>query len=347
LLYKVAKIEFLIIFIEIFIAFYSIQSLKTNLMSKNNKEQLKEIKVFAPATVANLSCGYDVLGVCLTHIGDEIVIKKIAKKGITISEMEGFNLPIEVEKNAAGVAALALLKEANISYGFDLKIIKKVKPGSGIGSSASSAAGAVFGINYLLGNLFSKTDLIKFAMEGERIACGSPIADNVSPAIFGGFTLVKQTQPLQVLSLPTPKDLYMVILHPQIEIKTEDSRALLPKKIFLTDAVKQWANVGSFVSALYESDYKLIADSLHDVIVEPHRAQLIPFFNEVQKLAIKSGSLACGISGSGPSIYALCKGIDSANKVSENLRTFYKSTSVEFHIFTTKINPQGVTIQEI
>lgn len=320
---------------------------KTNLMSKNNKKQINQIKIFAPATVANLSCGYDVLGVCLTHIGDEIIIKKTAKKGITISKMEGFNLPMEVEKNAAGVAALALLEKTNITYGFDLEITKKVKPGSGIGSSASSAAGAVVGINYLLGNLFSKTDLIKFAMEGERIACGSPIADNVSPAIFGGFTLVKQTQPLQVLSLPTPKDLYLVILHPQIEIKTSDSRAVLPKKILLTDAIKQWANVGSFVSALYEDNYKLIADSLHDVIVEPHRAQLIPFFKEVQKLSIKSGSLACGISGSGPSIFSLCKGIDTANKVSENLRTFYKSTSTEFHIFTTKVNTEGVIIEEI
>ena len=305
---------------------------------------MNQIKIFSPATVANLSCGYDVLGMCLAHIGDEMIIKKVSKKGIFITKMEGFNLPIEVNKNAAGVAALALMKEATIDFGFELEIIKKVKPGSGIGSSASSAAGAVVGINHLLGNPFSKTELIKFAMEGERIACGSPIADNVSPAILGGFTLVKSTNPLQVLSLPTLSDLFVVILHPQIEIKTADSRAILPKQIPLTDAVKQWANVGSLVSALYENDYDLLSDSLNDVIVESFRSKLIPFFDDVKKISLSNGSLGCGISGSGPSIFSICKGAENAKNVAHKLRLFYKTTGIDFHIIETEVNAKGVTI---
>ena len=307
---------------------------------------MKQIKILSPATVANLSCGYDVLGVCLSHIGDEMIITKADSKGVKIIKMEGFNLPMEITRNAAGVAALALLEKINLNYGFEIEIIKKVKPGSGIGSSASSAAGAVVGINYLLGNPFSKTELVQFAMEGERVACGSAIADNVSPAIFGGFTLVKSTTPLYVLSLPTPDDLYMVILHPQIEIKTIDSRDVLPKSIPLTDAVKQWGNVGSLVSALYENDYSLLSDSLEDVIIEPYRSKLIPFFNEVKQISLESGSLGCGISGSGPSIFSLCKGKQVANKVLENISSFYKSTSIEFHIFITKVNAKGVEIIE-
>lgn len=305
------------------------------------------IKVFSPATVANLSCGYDALGVCLSHIGDEMIIKKTAKKGVFISKMEGFNLPTDTKKNAAGAAALALLKKNNVDFGFEIEIVKKVKPGSGIGSSASSSAGAVVGINHLLGNPFSKSELIQFAMEGERVACGSAIADNVAPAILGGFTLVKDTNPLHVLSLPTPNDLFMVILHPQIEIKTLDSRAVLPNKILLTDAVKQWSNLGSFVSALYEGDYSLLSQSIKDIVVEPHRSKLIPFFKEVQSIALKSGSLGCGISGSGPSIFSLCKGEEIAKNVSEKISKFYKTTSIHFHIFTSKINSNGVEIKNI
>ncbi len=308
---------------------------------------MDKIKILSPATVANLSCGYDVLGVCLSYIGDEMIIKKTTKKGIIITKMEGFNLPIEVNKNAAGVAAMALLNKTDIDFGFEIEIIKKVKPGSGIGSSASSSAGAVVGINHLLGNPFTKHELIQFAMEGERIACGSPIADNVSPAILGGFTLVKDLNPLQVLSLPTPDDLYMVILHPQIEIKTADSRAVLPNEIPLKNAVKQWANVGSLVSALYENDYELLSQSLVDVVVEPHRSKLIPFFNDVKAISIKNGSLGCGISGSGPSIFSLCKGKESAKKINQKISQFYKTTSIDFHIFTTQVNNKGVLVQKI
>ncbi len=307
---------------------------------------MDSIRLFSPATVANLSCGYDVLGLCLAHVGDEMLIKQTTKKGVFITKMEGFNLPKETAKNAAGASALALLKEIDIDYGFEIEIIKKVKPGSGIGSSASSSAGSVVGINHLLGNPFNKTQLIKFAMEGERAACGAPIADNVSPAILGGFTLVKSTKPLEVLSLPTPKDLYVVILHPQIEIKTADSRAVLPNKIPLNNAVKQWANVGSLVSALYENNYDLLSRSLQDVIIEPHRSKLIPFFNEVKELSLANGSLGCGISGSGPSIFSICKGENNMLKVALAIKQFYVKTGIDFNIYQSKVNTKGVLIKD-
>jgi homoserine kinase len=305
---------------------------------------MNQIHVYAPATVANLSCGYDVLGLCLEHVGDDIRVRKIAKKGIFITKMEGYDLPLEVDKNAAGASALALLKALDYDVGFEIEIIKKVIPGSGIGSSSSSSAGNVVAINHLLGQPFSHIELIKFAMEGERVACGSPIADNVSPAILGGFTLVKSTNPLEVLSLPTPDDLFVVILHPQIEIKTEESRKILPKQIPLIDAVKQWANVGSLVSALYTNDYELLSRSLHDVIVEPYRSKLIPFFDEVKRISLESGSLGCGISGSGPSIFSICKGKRTANNVANNLSDFYKTTQLKFNIYKTKVNTKGVKI---
>ncbi len=307
---------------------------------------MNEIKIFAPATIANISCGFDVLGCCLDTIGDEMVIRKISKKGIHISKIEGENLPFETEKNVAGVAALSLINALykKLDFGFEIEIYKNIKPGSGIGSSAASAAGAVFAINELLSKPFSKLQLVKFAQEGERIACGSPIADNVAPAIFGGFTLVKNDNPLQVIELPSLDNLLATIIHPQIEIKTADSRAILPKEVTLKNAVKQWANVGSLVHALHTSDFDLLSDSLHDFIVEPHRSKLIPEFDKVKKNSIKAGALGCGISGSGPSIFSFSKGVRVAENVAYTINEIYKKTNIDFNIYISKINTEGVKI---
>lgn len=311
------------------------------------KKTTDKIEVFAPATVANLSCGFDVLGLCLDSIGDKMIITKKEKKGITISKIKGFEIPINVYKNAAGVAARALLRKSKIDYGFDIQILKKIKPGSGIGSSAASSAGAVVGINELLNNPFTKTELINFAREGERVACGSPIADNVSPAILGGFTLVKETNPLQVVSLPSIGKLYIVILHPQIEIKTADARAILPKNIPLKDAVKQWANVGSLVSSLYTKNYDLFASSLQDVVIEPYRSKLIPFFKKTKKICMKNGALGYGISGSGPSTFAICKGKENADLIKNALSEFYAKKRIPYKIYISRINRKGVKTKMI
>ncbi|WP_308992510.1 homoserine kinase [Mariniflexile litorale] len=302
-----------------------------------------EIKIFSPATVANVACGFDVLGFCLDSVGDEMVIRKIDKKGIYITKIEGgFDLPYETELNVAGVSALAMYDAAKPNCGFEIEINKKIKPGSGIGSSAASAVGSVYGMNELLGRPYSKTQLTEFAIKGEAIASKCEHADNLAPALFGGFTLVKSISPIQILEIPSPDDLYATIIHPQIEVKTSEARAILPKEVSLTNAITQWANFGSLIHALHTSDYDLIQKSLHDVIVEPYRSQLIPHYNEVKTAALNAGALGAGISGSGPSIFTLSKGIESAKKVADSIKNVYSKTGIAFDIHISKINTQGV-----
>lgn len=304
----------------------------------------KEIKIFSPATVANVSCGFDVLGFCLETIGDEMVIRKIDRKGIFITKIEGFNLPFETKKNVAGVAAMALYNDAQPDCGFEIEIYKNIKPGSGIGSSSASASGSVFAINELLGRPYNKTQLTNFAIKGEAIASGCEHADNIAPGIFGGFTLVKSITPLEVVQLPTPKDLFVTIIHPQIEIKTSEARAILPTEVTLENAITQWANVGSLVHALHTSDYELIRRSLQDVIVEPYRSQLIPYFREIKLATQQSGALGCGISGSGPSIFALSKGFQVAKDVEKAMKNVYGNTQFEFNTYVSSINTEGIRI---
>ena len=305
---------------------------------------MEEVKIFTPATVANVGCGFDVLGFCLDTVGDTMQIKKTAKKGIYITAIEGFGLPFDVQKNVAGVSALAMYNTLDIDFGFEIKINKQIKPGSGIGSSAASAVGSVFGMNHLLGNPFSKMTLIKFAMKGEAVASHSEHADNIAPAILGGFTLVRSTHPLEVLQLPTPVDLYAVIVHPQIEIKTAESRALLPKQILLSEAITQWSNVGSLVHALHSSDYELLGQSLKDVIIEPRRSQSIPNFDALKKISLESAALGCTISGSGPSVFSLCRGQKIAAEIQKAQVAFMKETDIEFETHISKINTRGIKI---
>ncbi len=307
-------------------------------------EKMNEIKIFSPATVANVSCGFDVMGFCLDSVGDEMVVRKVETKGIKITNIEGFDLPYEAKKNVAGVSALAMYDALDLDFGFEIEIYKKIKPGSGIGSSAASAVGSVFGMNELLNRPFNKTQLTGFAMKGEALASKCEHADNLAPAIFGGFALVKSVSPLQILEIPSPEDLYATIIHPQIEVKTSESRGLLPKEVALQDAITQWANFGSLIHGLHTSDYEVIQNALHDVIVEPHRSKLIPHFKEVKETAIQAGALGSGISGSGPSIFSLCKGIESAEKVKEAIEAIYSKTGIEYDMHVSKINTEGIKI---
>ncbi|MBP2833539.1 homoserine kinase [Aquimarina sp. U1-2] len=304
----------------------------------------KSLKVFAPATVANLSCGFDVLGCCLDTVGDEMVIALTQDPNVTITKIEGADLPLETHKNVAGVAVEALLRQYDQNIGATIEIYKKIKAGSGIGSSAASSAGAVWAVNYLLGRPFTKQQLVSFAMEGEKLASGNAHADNVAPALFGGFTLVRSYHPLDIIKLNTPKDIVMTIIHPQIEVKTSDSRSVIKNKISLQKAIQQWGNVGGFVAGLCTNDYQLIGRSLEDVIIEPLRSILIPEFEKVKNIALEKGALGCGISGSGPSIFALSKGLQVAKNVAEGIDHVYKKTGLEFDIHVSKINTEGVKI---
>ena len=303
-----------------------------------------EIKIFSPATIANISCGFDVLGLALETVGDEMVIRKTPEKGIKITKLTGQDLPTETLQNVAGVAGLAFLAESNYNGGFEIEIYKKIKAGSGIGSSAASSSGAVWAMNELLDRPFSNLQLVKFAMEGERLASGVPHADNVAPALFGGFTLVRSYHPLDIVKIPTPTELYATVIHPQIEVKTSDSRRILKTNISLEDGIKQWGNVGGLIAGLYTSDYELIGRSLVDHIVEPIRSILIPGFDKVKENALEAGALGCGISGSGPSIFALSRGEENALKVANAMKNVYQKIGVDYDVHVSKINTDGIKI---
>jgi len=305
---------------------------------------MEEIKLFCPATIANLSCGFDVLGLCLDNVGDEMIIRKTSEKGIKITKIVGADLPLQTEKNVAGVAALAMISNLNLDFGFEIEIYKKIKAGSGIGSSAASAAGAVFGINELLGRPFSIKDLIPFAMEGEKLASGSAHADNVAPALLGGFVLVRSYNPLDIIKIKSPEELYATVIHPQIELKTSDARSVLKQNVTLKQAVIQCGNLGGLISGLYTNDYDLIGRSLNDEIVEPLRSVLIPKFDSVKQKAIENDALGGGISGSGPSIFALSKGRETAEKVAKAMSEVYEEMNLKYEIHISKVNSEGIKI---
>ena len=304
------------------------------------------LKIFAPATVANVSCGFDSLGFAVDTIGDEMTFTKTSEKGVKITNITGADLPYDLDKNAASAVIKKILLDAKADFGIALTIHKGFSPGSGLGSSAASAAGAAFGVNQFLADKYSNLELTKFAMFGEEVACGSAIADNVAAAIYGGFVLVRSYEPLEIIKLPVPEALRVVAIHPQIAIKTKDAREVLPKEIALKNAVTQWANVGGLVSGLFTNNYELISNSLVDVIVEPFRKGLIPFFDEVKTNALNAGALGAGISGSGPTIFALCKGEKSAKDVYKAIESTYKETGIGFEMFISKINQQGMKIIE-
>lgn len=308
---------------------------------------MDSIKVFAPATVANVACGFDVLGFALEGLGDELIIRKTAKPGMNISAIHGSDhLPKAVDENVVTVAAQALLGtlEESPAFGFEFELTKKVKPGSGLGSSASSSAAAVFGVNELLGKPYSRTELVQFAMAGEKLASGIPHADNVAPSLLGGFILIRSYDPLDIVELDYPKDLFATVVHPQIEIKTSDAKKILREQIDLKDAITQWGNIGGLVSGLAKADYGLIGRSLQDVVAEPTRGILIPAFAQAKQAAAENGALGCSISGSGPSIFSLCQGLDTAEKVAYSFKKLFEDIGLDSYVHTSPVNTKGVEI---
>ncbi len=307
---------------------------------------MDKIKVFSPGSITNLSCGYDILGVCLNNRGDEITVTKTENKGIIIKSNDNYNISNDINKNVAGIAAQALLKKTSTEFGFEIEIKKGIKPGSGIGSSAASSAGTVFAINQLLDSPFSQLDLIKFSMEGEKFVSDSYHADNVAPIILGGITLVRSINEIDVIKLPTPKSLEVIIIRPNIEIKTSDSRKVLRKKIKIEEMVQQSANLGSFVSSLYNEDFNLMSRSIVDIIAEPNRRILIPEFDNIIKLSKINGAIAAGISGSGPSIFSLSKDTNISEKILKATTDHYNKLGISYDGFISKINTTGIKILE-
>jgi homoserine kinase len=304
---------------------------------------MKEIKVYSPATIANIVCGFDVLGLCLQEPSDVMYVKLLNEKKVIIHSADGYNLPSDPALNTAGAPLLEILAETNLQVGFDVTIEKHIKPGSGIGSSAASAAGAVVAANHLLGNIFSKEDMVRFAMFGEKVASGVKHADNIAPCIYGGVTLIRSIFPLDIVSIPAPQMLITVV-HPQIEVRTSDARQILRKEVLLKDAIRQWGNIGGLVAGFLKNDYELIGRSLEDVIIEPVRSMLIPGFDEVKKLCKEAGALGGGISGSGPSIFMMSKDEKTAKEVEKIMQEVYHKIELPHHTYVTTINNEGIRI---
>ncbi|MBU2884172.1 homoserine kinase [Gilvimarinus agarilyticus] len=302
------------------------------------------IKVFSPSTVANVGCGYDVLGFALDGIGEEMVVTELSDDKMVILENDKFDLPLKPDKNVASVAAQALLDAAGIKKGYSFAFDKQIHPGSGMGTSASSSAGAVFAVNELIGRPFNTHQLVEFAMEGERMLSGKAHADNVAPNLLGGFTLVRAYGPLDVLQLPTPDNMYVAIVHPQVVVKTTDAKRMLKQTVKLDQAVAQWGNVGGLVSGLYESDFGLIGRSMEDHIVEPVRKLLIPLYDEVKAKALEEGAIGCSIAGSGPSIFAFAEGKATAEKIKASMQAIYDEVGILAYTYLSKIGTEGVRV---
>ena len=301
------------------------------------------VRVHAPGTVANLVCGFDILGLCLNDPNDLMEVKLLDEKKIIIHSADGYPLPSDPAQNTAGAPLIEMINELQGNIGFEVTIHKKIKPGSGIGSSAASAAGAVVAANHLLGNIYSKEDLVRFAMFGEKVATGVKHADNIAPCIYGGITLIRSIYPLDIVVIPAP-ELYVTVVHPQIEVRTKDARQILRKEVLLKDAIKQWGNIAGLVAGFMKNDLELIGRSLEDVIIEPVRSILIPGFDEVKKRCKEAGALGGGISGSGPSLFMLSKEEATAKEVENVMKEIYEKIGLAYHTYVTTINMDGVKV---
>jgi homoserine kinase len=307
------------------------------------------IKVFAPATVANVSCGFDIFGFAIEEPGDVVEIRRREEPGVVIKDIFGDDgrLPRKAEKNAVTGVMLHLLKHLDIKdFGCEVILHKNMPLGSGMGSSAASAVAGVVAMNELLDCPLTRTELLPFAMEGERIASGSAHADNVGPALLGGFVIIRSYAPLDVFSIPVPGDLFCTLVHPDIEINTKDARYILRDEVSLKNTISQMGNVAGLVAGLMMEDYDLIGRSMVDVIIEPVRSILIPDFNLVKQAALDNGALGCSISGSGPSMFALSRGIENAKKVGEVMKATFANAGIESSSHVSMINKGGPVVLE-
>jgi homoserine kinase len=305
---------------------------------------MNSITIHSPATIANLVCGFDILGLALEAPYDVMTLSLTEEPGLQIVHTDGFGLTTVPEENVAGAALLALMEETPEISGMLLSIDKRIMPGSGLGSSAASAAGAVFAANELLGKRFSREDLIRFAMNGEKVASGVKHADNITPCLLGGVTLIRSILPLDVVSLDAP-EMYITVVHPQIEVRTSDARQILKKEVSLKLAIRQWGNIAGLVAGMMKGDHELIGRSLEDVIIEPARSILIPGFDRVKQACLEAGALGGGISGSGPSIFMLNKTRETAIEIEKIMKEIYSSIGIDYRTYVTRLNKEGITIR--
>jgi len=304
----------------------------------------EEIKVFGPATVSNVGPGFDLLGFALEAPGDELIVRRNGTNKLVLLNQTDYPLPLDPEKNVAAVAARALLIELGSYEGFDLVFTRKIPPGSGVGSSAASCVAAVMGINELLGSPFDTSDLVPFAMEGETLASGSTHADNIAPALLGGITLIRSYDPLDIKHLPYPEDLWCAVVHPELEILTEESRKLIPEMVPMKTALQQCGNLAALVAALGTADYPLISRSVNDVFAEPYRTGQLPDFETLKIAALEAGSVGTGLSGSGPSVFSLCRGEDMAISLGKLKEEHFSAHGIKSRVYVSRISEAGCKI---
>jgi homoserine kinase len=305
------------------------------------------IKVFAPATVANVVCGYDILGFAVNAPGDEVIMRISDTPGIQITKITGDEgrLPLDPEKNTVSVSVKHYLEAIEQpALGVEIELHKKMPIGSGLGSSSASTVAGLFAINKLLDNKLSDEELLPFAMKGEEMACGHGHADNVAPSLLGGFVLIRSYTPLDIIKLPFPNDLYCAIVFPDVIVPTRDARQLIRSKVLLKDAVTQWGNIAGLVSGLFMNDLSLIGRSMHDILVEPVRAILIPDFYKMREIAMEHGALSFGISGSGPSVFSFARDESAANKITKVLADHLASLNIASKTYVSAINAEGPKI---
>jgi homoserine kinase len=305
------------------------------------------IAVYAPGSVSNVACGFDCLGFALDEPGDVVVAAPQEDAGVSIAAIhgDGGRLPVEVRKNTASAAVLALLQRLETTRGIALTIHKGIPLTSGIGSSGASAVAAVVAANELLGRPAPMNVLLECAMLGERAGCGSIHPDNVTPSLYGGFILARTAQPPDIVRLPVPRGLTCAVLHPHMSVETGASRQLIGDRVPLTAATRQWANVGALVAALYTSDLDLLSRSLVDHVAEPARAGLVPGFAAIKQAALDAGALGCSLSGSGPSIFALAASMEAARAAGESMqRAFAAASDVDADLWVCPVGPQGARV---
>ena len=307
---------------------------------------MKTVKAFAPATVANVCCGFDILGFAVDSPGDEVILTEKSEQGVVVKRIvgDGGRLPLDANLNTSSVAVQSFLGAIGSNKGIEIELFKNLPLGSGMGSSAASAAAALVGINHLFGNPLTREQLIPHAMEAERVACGSAHADNVGPSLLGGFVLVRDYHPLDVVKIPVAANLYCTLVHPQIELKTEDARRVLKSSVNLKDAITQSGNTAGLMVGLMSGDNNLISRSLKDVIAEPVRSVFIPGFEAVRSEAIKVGALGCGISGSGPTMFALSASHEIALRVGETMQLQFLKYHLKSEAYVSRINLEGAKV---
>lgn len=304
----------------------------------------EQVHVFAPATVANMVCGFDILGFALDEPGDEVIMRRSDNRGVRLVHITGDEgkLPRDAAKNTVSASVTSLLQHiGREDIGVEIELHKHMPIGSGLGSSAASTVAGLFAINALLGHPLTKQELLPFAIQGEELACGHGHADNVAPGLLGGITLIKGYSPLDVIALPTPPELYASVVFPHVDVPTRDARQMIRSKVALKDAVVQWGNIAGLVAGLFMNDYDLIGRSMHDVLIEPTRAILIPEFYEMRRLALETGALSFGISGSGPSVFAFARSKTLAQAITSTIQAHLTQQGIDSNGYVSGINAVG------